>query len=235
MADSQRLHEFGTALAQTLEDHRLSKGERRALTEVLKDLGGDEDALRYVRNRAFDMAKTELPTRAGAMVLEWLEGVVRAVDGQRQREEVAVANAYFSPGDQCRSQIISLCGASSRTIDVCVFTITDDRIKRALIGAHDRGLKLRIITDDEKVDDRGSDIYDIRRHGVEVAIDRGPEFMHHKFAIFDGKTLIDGSFNWTRGASEHNLENIIVTDEARLVGQFTREFEELWGKLPRLE
>ena len=29
--------------------------------------------------------------------------------------------------------------------------------------------------------------------------------MHHKFAIFDGERLINGSYNWTRGAANVEL------------------------------
>jgi len=222
------------ALKGTLEDHKLSRSERKALNQVLTDLGGDGDTLRYVRNQAFEMAKGEMETRDAAMVLEWLEGVVRAVDGQRQDEPESSAQVYFSPGDECRNQVTSLCQSSSRTIDVCVYTITDNRIKRALLDAHRSGIKLRIITDDEKIDDLGSDIYYLRDEGIDVAIDRGPEFMHHKFAIFDRSILLSGSFNWTRGASEQNHENVIVTDDRRLVGQFLEKFEEMWRDLPRL-
>ena len=228
------LDHINSALTRTLEDHKLSRSERKALSQVLADLGGDEDVLRYVRNQAFEMAKGEMETRDAAMVLEWVEGVVRAIDSQRQDEPASSAQVCFSPGDECRNQVTGLCQSSSRTIDVCVYTITDNRIKRALLDAHRRGIELRIITDDEKIDDLGSDIYDLRDEGIEVAIDRGPEFMHHKFAIFDRSILLNGSFNWTRGASERNHENVIVTDDRRLVGQFSGKFEELWADLPRL-
>lgn len=52
--------------------------------------------------------------------------------------------------------------------------------------------------------------------------------MHHKFAIVDGKKLITGSLNWTLTAVQSNKENIIVTDEPKLVRPYRQEFQKLW-------
>lgn len=41
--------------------------------------------------------------------------------------------------------------------------------------------------------------------------------MHHKFAIVDGRLLINGSFNWTRQAVLYNQENCVITDNSSLV------------------
>ena len=48
--------------------------------------------------------------------------------------------------------------------------------------------------------------------------------------LVDGAWLLNGSFNWTRSASVNNEENLLVTDDAVLIGAYRREFEELWGR-----
>jgi phosphatidylserine/phosphatidylglycerophosphate/cardiolipin synthase-like enzyme len=58
-----------------------------------------------------------------------------------------------------------------------------------------------------------------------------PAHMHHKFALFDGKRLMSGSFNWTRSASEQNEENLIVTPDQTLVAAFSARFEMLWRRM----
>ena len=115
-----------------------------------------------------------------------------------------------------------------------VFTITDDRISGALAAAHQRGVKVRIVTDDEKAQDLGSDIQTLHRAGIPVVTDQGADHMHHKFAIFDARQLLTGSFNWTRSASERNLENFVVTNDAGLLRSFQKEFERLWTDLRRM-
>ncbi len=59
-------------------------------------------------------------------------------------------------------------------------------------------------------------------------MDTSPSFMHHKFAIFDDRRLVNGSFNWTRSASKYNSENIVVSYEKGLIIQFRNMFEKLW-------
>ena len=54
--------------------------------------------------------------------------------------------------------------------------------------------------------------------------------MHHKFALFDRMLLVNGSYYWTRSAAERNEENLVVSDDPRLVGSFQAEFEKLWDQ-----
>lgn len=56
--------------------------------------------------------------------------------------------------------------------------------------------------------------------------------MHHKFAVVDGRFVINGSFNWTTNAAKKNHENIMVTSSKAFVRQFNDLFDDLWRKLP---
>jgi phosphatidylserine/phosphatidylglycerophosphate/cardiolipin synthase-like enzyme len=112
-----------------------------------------------------------------------------------------------------------------------VFTIADDRITDAIIRANSRGVEVRVITDDEKSHDLGSDIDKLQMLGIPCKMDVGnAAHMHNKFALFDGQRLMNGSFNWTR-ASEQNEENLIVTADPISVKAFSERFELLWAKL----
>ncbi len=97
---------------------------------------------------------------------------------------------------------------------------------------------MRIITDNEKQHDAGSDIHKLRDAGIAVKIDdmSGPAdtglngHMHHKFVVFDGARLLNGSYNWTRGAADLNFENVVDTADAALVAAFAAEFARLWNR-----
>lgn len=226
--------DIAPALRRTFDDHRLSRTERRALSEVLGELCDTEDKLRFVRNRAFEIAREVIDTHEHRQALEWLEEVIGVVDSSRADTGpggVGHAEAYFSPGDACRDAIIGQFRATRKSADVCVYTITDNRIKSALLDAARNGVAVRIITDVEKTRDPGSDIDELHRRGVAVRVDDTTAFMHHKFAIFDRRSLITGSFNWTRGASSGNQENLIVTDSAPLIAQYQETFDQLWRQL----
>lgn len=139
--------------------------------------------------------------------------------------------AYFSPGDACLEAIIQCFREAERTADVCVFTITDDRIRQSMESAHRRGVRVRVVSDNDKALDEGSDIEALGRAGIACRLDRTEAHMHHKFAVFDGARLLNGSYNWTRSAARYNQENIVATDDPALVRAFGDEFERLWGSL----
>jgi mitochondrial cardiolipin hydrolase len=139
--------------------------------------------------------------------------------------------ALFSPGDACLGHIVNRFFAARKSVEVCVFTITDDRITRAILDAHKRRVQVRIVTDNEKMYDAGSDIERLAAAGVPVRVDKSPYHMHHKFAVFDRTFLVNGSYNWTRGAAEYNFENVMDTADPGLVSAFGAEFERLWAAL----
>lgn len=220
--------ETEAALRQTLEDQRLSRSERRAL-QALFEGASDGDLARY-RNLAFKIAKAELGSEKRLRhLLSWLEDVTKVLSPRR--DDDAKAKAYFSPGDDPLRAIIGLFASASSSVDVCVFTITDDRISKAIAKAHRRGVSIRIISDNDKAYDRGSDIERLEHQGLAVRVDRTRHHMHHKYAIFDRELLLTGSYNWTRSACAHNHENVVLTSAPKLVSEFCDAFEGLWRKL----
>ena len=220
------------ALKITLADYRLSRGEKRALAKVVENYADDEHQLALARNCAFKLVRDELGNRETGELLDWLEDVMKLLQPKEdnsshdQRSEV-----YFSPHDACVPRIIRLFDAARRSVDVCVFTITDDRIKDAILRAHRRDVAVRIISDNDKSSDLGSDVDQLDRLGVSVRVDRSPYHMHHKYAIFDRSRLMTGSYNWTRSAAENNEENFIVTSDKKLLRSFESSFQALWDEL----
>jgi phosphatidylserine/phosphatidylglycerophosphate/cardiolipin synthase-like enzyme len=215
-------------LQQTLEDARFSRAEKKTLKQAVTDLGGNAQKMGLLRSMAFDMARAELGAADATRVMSWLEEVVKVLQPTVSVDDVN-SEAFFSPRDDCVGKIRALVRRARRQIDVCVFTITDNRISEVLSEAHDRGVQLRILTDDDKSADLGSDIDALQARGIPVKMDASPNHMHHKFAIFDGRTLLTGSYNWTRSAASANQENFLVTNDHHLIHVFGRQFEQLWN------
>jgi mitochondrial cardiolipin hydrolase len=224
------LEELLELLAQTIEDARLSDEEKRTLTHALRQASPSEEGLRQLRNRAFDLVREHTQGTEQLDRLKWLEGVVRALDITRS-PTVARTNAYFSPGPHCLQTIVGQLRSTKRQVDICVFTLSDDRITVEVLAALKRGVALRLITDNDKEFDHGSDVEQLRHAGVPVVVDRTDAHMHHKFAIFDNTWLINGSYNWTRSASQYNEENMVLTNHPTLVTQFAAQFQALWTAL----
>lgn len=217
------------ALRDSARDLDLAADEKLELRRLGEGL--DADRIRFMRNRAFDITRESLATLPEQRLdaLRWLEQVVKTLDAAAEPRKV-VSSAWFSPGGACLAELQALIRAARKTVDVCVFTIADNRLSDALLVAHARGTQVRILSDNDKQHDAGSDIARLRDAGIPLRVDDSPYHMHHKFALFDGRQLANGSFNWTRSATENNDENLVVTDDANLVRVFAAQFETLWGR-----
>lgn len=219
-------------LRQTLADRRMQSAERKALADWAKQQADDDNERSIARSRAFAIARGAVPQDA-ISTLEWLEETIKVFARPRTESPGNIPGAaYFSPGLTCIQEVLRQFQLARQTCDVCVFTITDDRITDAILKVHARGVKLRIITDDEKSHDLGSDAERLRAAGIPCKMDVGNiAHMHHKFALFERCRLMTGSFNWTRSASEQNEENLIVTPDPALVAAFAERFERLWARM----
>ena len=225
------------ALQQTLDDRRLSRGERRSLASVIEEANFTDQQRGVVRSAVFDLARQAMTNElAPVLVLDWLEDVLKVLEPPTPNLNLSsTADACFSPGNACRGKIRSLLRHARKSVDVCVFTITDNTISDEILATHRRGVSIRIVSDNDKSGDRGSDIPLLERLGVPVRMDFTAHHMHHKFAIFDDQTLLTGSYNWTVSASESNEENLVVTDDPSLVNPFRIEFHKLWQRFaPRV-
>jgi cardiolipin hydrolase len=50
--------------------------------------------------------------------------------------------------------------------------------------------------------------------------------------IRDKKSLLTGSYNWTRSAERFNQENVLLIQDEGVVQPYQNEFTRLWHQLP---
>ena len=216
-------------LLSTAADDALSKGERSAVRSLVHDANPSanvRDALAHDVIEHIAMRTTD-PREAAR--LRWLGDTLRVLLGAPTSE--TSSRAWFGPEDPMVETLEAAVRAVHTRIDVAVFTITDDRLTEALIDQHRRGVAVRILTDNDKSHDRGSDAHRLERAGVPVRYDRSEHHFHHKFALLDGERLINGSYNWTRGADGSNRENFCITNDAILVRSYAEAFDRMWTEL----
>ena len=127
--------------------------------------------------------------------------------------------------------IVNQIEAATNAINICVFTISDDQIANSILDAHKKGKVVRLITDNDKSLDLGSDIDQLNKAGIPVKMDETRNHMHHKFMVVDDRAVVTGSYNWTRSAALYNHENILLTQDPGAVRSFLKEFELLWQKM----
>lgn len=143
--------------------------------------------------------------------------------------------AYFS---QIRSTITGYIDSSTSDICIAVAWFTHRDLFHAILNALDRKVKVSIILIDDIIN-RGPNGLDfelfLAKGGQIRFMNTRKLLMHNKFCLFDGKSLITGSYNWTYSAEGRNAENIIVTDEGNVCLAFREQFWKLWQDLPSIE
>jgi mitochondrial cardiolipin hydrolase len=142
------------------------------------------------------------------------------------------AEVYFSPVGNIRQRLLAAIRDARETVDVAVYHITSFELADALVAAKTRGVRVLVLTDREKLR-AGGGAYRILERGripIRALGSADASLMHHKFAVFDGKLLATGSYNWTQSAERANYENLVFLTDPETVARFTREFERLWRK-----
>ncbi|WP_324674576.1 phospholipase D-like domain-containing protein [Hymenobacter sp. GOD-10R] len=230
MSPSAATTELLARFRRAFADSTLSAEEARDLRERLAAHGLQGNELEALRHQLFAMAEERFNTFKDKKTVEWLEAA-SALLLSPSTPQLAHAEVFFSPGTECLDAILGFINRAAHRLDVCVFTISDDRIAEALLAAHRKGTTIRLLTDNDKLHDQGSDIKALQAAGLAVRIDNTPNHMHHKFALADERLALTGSYNWTRSAALANLENLLITDNTTVVQRYATEFNRLWQEM----
>jgi len=111
-------------------------------------------------------------------------------------------------------------------------------VRRALVGAHARGVHVRLIYNLDEVEQRPplppppkTEPTLIESLPFETAAVPGwPDLMHHKYVVRDRDAVWTGSTNWTDDSWSRE-ENVIVIVESKGVAiRFQEDFSQLWAK-----
>ncbi len=156
----------------------------------------------------------------------------------------SLCSVYFRPRDDIKAKLIELISQERLSIDCAVYMFSEKSIADALLNAHVRGVKVRVVVDQISMGEKyGKGIY-LRNNGIEVVVHAADSInaflmpiMHHKFFIFGRnvetqKSLLwTGSYNCTSSASRLHDENVIVVDDIGAIQQYRQCFEKLLQRL----
>lgn len=140
------------------------------------------------------------------------------------------AEAVFSPGESIKGGILKEIESTTSTLDLAIHEISSSDLASALIKARQQGVKVRVITDAKQSKIKSSRITSLIHQGIPVKVLGGKErgAMNHRFAIFDGKKVLTGSFNWSEASAKWNYENILIFEDTEAVTSYQNEFDRLW-------
>lgn len=129
--------------------------------------------------------------------------------------------------------ILDILASAKDTIDLCMYLITCTDLANALIQAQSRGIKVRVIVEEEMSTSSESKVQMLIQSGIIVKSKELPTFMHHKFCLIDAnvsyqRKLLTGSLNWTLQGLAGNWENIILIKHKLIVLEYLKEFNYIW-------
>ena len=135
---------------------------------------------------------------------------------------------YFSPQGGCTQAIIKELDAAKKEVLVQAYSFSSTPIAKALVNAHQRGVKVKVILDKSENQKRGkySSAAFLAQSGIPTVVDAAHAIAHNKVMVIDGQIVITGSFDLTPGSEEKNAENLLVIRDRELLGRYNQNFWE---------
>jgi phosphatidylserine/phosphatidylglycerophosphate/cardiolipin synthase-like enzyme len=137
----------------------------------------------------------------------------------------AKMEVYFSPNGGCTEAVVSTLNRATNTVLVQAYSFTSAPIAKAVVDAHKRGVRVRVILDKSQETEKYSSADFLANAGVLTMIDSAHAIAHNKVMIVDNGTVITGSFNFTKGAEERNAENLLVIRDKKLAVKYKGNWE----------
>jgi len=207
----------------------------QSLTSELGELEEDcKDELEKIATltQEINLLTTEKNNALSQLVSEQnrVEDLEDQVDELESQLEIEYIDSSFSRTEDTCQILCNLIDHAGSSIKIMVLLITEDTLADALIDAHNRGVDVIVIIDDDYQYTSGSEYTRIRDSGIDIRTDNRSGLMHHKVMIIDWKILVIGSYNWSQSAEDSNDENVIILNSEKIAGEYQIEFNRILGQ-----
>ena len=133
------------------------------------------------------------------------------------------AESFRNGPDEALADAIT---AARLSVDVATYDLNLWNIRNALLNAHQRGVRVRLVAETDNLDN--VEIQQLIAEGIPLVSDRNSALMHNKFVVIDRFEVWSGSMNFTlNGAYAHN-NNLIRIRSSRLAEDYLAEFDEMF-------
>jgi phosphatidylserine/phosphatidylglycerophosphate/cardiolipin synthase-like enzyme len=140
----------------------------------------------------------------------------------------------FPPAQDYGARAVSAYNQESRQIDAIMYRITDSRHTDALIAAHNRGVPIRLVIENNEYRDPDYlwDAWNVDRMyaaGIKMRWRGHLGENHEKLVLLYGQALtIFGSSNWTSASATSQQEHNYFTTKQALFQWFENQFNRMW-------
>ncbi len=151
--------------------------------------------------------------------------------------------------DDLLDVITSFINGAASSLDIAVQEIDHPAITQAIVEAHRRGVKIRVVLEQsymlpssnaglssiDVTQPNSKDSHEINREllsqmlraGISLHVDFNPEIFHQKFIIRDKKQVLTGSTNFTVTGVTKNYNQSIIINNNYIAKQYQIEFDEI--------
>jgi phosphatidylserine/phosphatidylglycerophosphate/cardiolipin synthase-like enzyme len=138
-------------------------------------------------------------------------------------------------------RIAAFVADAKETLELALYDLrlhdeTADVVRGALVGAHERGVHVRLIYNVDRPDERPPippppktepDLVESLPFET-VGLQGWPDLMHHKYVIRDRDAVWTGSTNWTDDSWTREENVIVVVRSTGVAIRFQEDFAQLW-------
>ena len=128
--------------------------------------------------------------------------------------------------------LVAAIDKTRESLDIAVFELNSEPIYQAILAAHQRGVALRIVADDEHGlnDSKNVALRQLQAAGIPLVDDGRSGLMHNKFMILDGRAVWTGSWNYTVNGAYRNNNNALVIESDVAAAAYQAEFDEMFER-----
>ena len=140
---------------------------------------------------------------------------------------------FLAPSPLMEKAVVAFIESAERTLDICVYDFDVPAFADAVLDAHARGVKVRMILAKENAEKAYAVTEQLKAMtsaGILTLADNRSGLMHNKFMVADNLRVWTGSYNLTRNCSRFNDNNAIVLESPELAANYEQEWLEIFEK-----
>lgn len=126
--------------------------------------------------------------------------------------------------NMAKDKILDLIQNAQNSITIAMYNFSYKKFAKALIKAKNRGVEIFILLDKKKAL-KNKISKDLEKKGIKIKLSK--KKMHLKVAIFDNKTAVFGSSNWTKESFKNNIELIFITKDMDTIFKLDKFIKEI--------
>jgi mitochondrial cardiolipin hydrolase len=131
----------------------------------------------------------------------------------------------FSPGENVEAVALAEIQHAGLSIHCSLFGITNEVLGHALAAQAKAGLDVGLALDLNQSHNKASQHPKIARAGAQVTIKKTGILEHSKYCLFDGRTVLMGSWNWSARAQAQDNSDVLLKHCPLVAESFERNYQ----------